>query len=298
MKSCISFATISVATALATTTHAECITPSVSVSGGEIRTQYDYLSPSPTVHRAALRVIGSSDCNTQGLAININPDGSDGSRGFGSGLVLRDGNETIIADLRVIPRSASAAVEMPSHGDSGDALSLSPTGDLSRDDLILTLQPGQSARPGRYSATIRVATSQDRSLPALNGGFPVKVVVEVKPVVALAAGSGTSLELGTIQPGATADRPVTFHAYSNTPYEIQLLSDNDWKLQRAGSAIGAIGYVPDMTGLGANHFGQFHPSAAPFQRHVLNVKVGDFQRARAGTYADWVTVRIRPITGG
>ncbi len=293
------FSTLMAAALLAPAAYADCATSSVSVAGGEVRAEYDYLSPSATVQRAALRVVGTSDCPRQGLIIAIRADGADGARGFGSSLILRSGNETLLAELQVGSRSASSAPDFQSRGDTGKGLSLSATGELSRDDLVLTVQPGQRVLPGRYTATVRVAASSDRSISAIiNDGAPLEVVVEVKPIVGLAAGSGTSLELGAILPGGSADRPVTFQAYSNTPYEIQLLSDNDWKLQRGGATTGAIGYSPEMIGLGTTHSGQFQPSAGPSQRHDLNVRIGDFQRAGAGVYADWVTVRIRPLTGG
>lgn len=293
------FSTFMVAALFGPAAYADCAASSVSVSGGEIRTQYDYLSPSPTVQRSALRVVGTPDCASQGLLITVTADRSDGALGFGSSLILRSGNETLFADLQVVSRSASSARDSQSRGDTGKGLSLSATGDLSRDDLVLTVRPGQLPLPGRYSATVRVAASPGPSSSStVNDGTPLEVVVEVKPMVGLAAGSGTSLELGAIRPGGSADRPVTFQAYSNTPYEIQLLSDNDWKLQRGRSTNGAIGYSPEMTGLGPAYSGQFQPSTGPYQRHDLNVRVGEFQRAGAGIYADWVTIRIRPLTGG
>lgn len=299
MRLFASVSTLMVATLLAPVAYADCATSSVSVSGGEVRAQYDYLSPSPTVQRSALRVVGTSDCASQGLSITVRADGADGARGFGSGLILRSGNETLFADLQVGSNSASSAREPQSRGDTSKGLSLSATGELSRDDLVLTVQPGQMVLPGRYSATVRIAASPVGSSSAtVNDGAPVEVVVEVKPIVGLAAGSATSLELGAIRPGGSADRPVTFQAYSNTPYEIQLLSDNAWKLQRGQSTLGAIDYSPEMIGLGSSYSGQFQPSAGPYQRHDLNVRVGKFQRAGAGVYVDWVTVVIRPLTGG
>ncbi|MEN5362280.1 hypothetical protein [Brevundimonas intermedia] len=260
--------------------------------------QYDYLLPSATVQRSRLQV-STSNCPPNSVFVTIVAEGADGARGFGSGLVLRSGNETLIADLQVAPRSGSLTREPRSRGEDSNGLSASATGEMSRDDLVLTIQPGQRVLPGRYSARVRVSASSDPSdMAVTNAGAPLEVMVEVLPMVGLAAGSGTSLELGDIRPGGSAVRPVTFQAYSNTPYEIQLLSDNDWKLLRKGSVSGAIEYAPEMNGLGTAHSGQFQPSSATYHRHDLNVRVSDFERAGAGIYSDWVTIRIRPLTGG
>lgn len=283
---------------LASAAYAECAISSVSVIGGEVKAQYDYLYPGPTIQRSALQ-LSASNCRSNRVFVRILPDGADSVRGLGPGLMLRFGNETLLADLQVNSRSNVSTSQLQSRGETSNGLSASATGELSRDDIVLTIQPGQRVAPGRYSARVRINASSDPSdMSMSNAGTPVEVVAEVMPMVGLAAGTGTSLNLGDIRPGGSAVRPVTFQAYSNTPYEIQLSSDNDWKLQRKGPVNGAIDYSPEMTGLGSTHSGQFQPSRDRYHRHDLNVRVGDFQRAGAGVYSDWVTIRIRPLTGG
>lgn len=280
---------------------AECSLGRPSITGGGIEGRYDGLTAGNSVISTIVRLSGSDDCRLSRVNLSISPDESDPGA-FGGQLVLKSGSDTLVGDLRIARRSSASATQGLSDGDASRDVVLGATGNLVSEELILTLPAGQMPPPGLYTARVRLNADASADQVARTSGTPVDVRIRVTPFVGLAAASSTTLDLGILQPGGQSDRGVSFRAYANTPYEIEFASDNEWTLQRLRSSSGQIAYEPMLSGSTVGGTPQrsarFERARGSYQTHEFNARVGEFSRAAAGVYSDWVTIRIRPAVGG
>lgn len=273
---------------------AECVISSIGVAGGRLSADYDGLSPSPLTLNVPLMVVANDDCRRGDVAVRILPDGA-GAQSIGSNILLQSSDAVLQANLR----TGQASQPHPSAAEVGDKaanIHLGASGSGLDSEIVLSIPAGQDVPPGDYTLRVRVAAGE-----ALRRGDPLDIVVRVKPFVGLAAASGTTLDLGVLNDGAQAPTPITFRAYANTPYRIELLSDNGWKLQRGRSATGGIDYDPILSGVPVGGSGErvarYRNVASGSEAIQFNARVGDVPRVAAGRYSDWVTVRIAADLG-
>ncbi len=281
--------------------NAECRLDVFDVASGQISARYDPFEALEPPISVAISSSGTGDCADQRIRLSVEPDpsmpfsvGNSIGLQFGSGTLearLTDGNG------RRIPDGRSAG---------GDAfLRLGSSGAARDGDLRLQIPAGQRVSPGVYTARLVLVVEpvgQDgrRSQPIRS---PFNISVTVLPVVGLAAGSDTRIDLGTIQSGSTAQRPVSFRAYANTGYSLQFVSDNEFNLTLDGRRDGArIAYVPVLGGQefnpGARGPSFADPGMQGYREHRLNVRVPQLGQRPAGVYRDYITVEITATVGG
>lgn len=282
--------------------NAACTLTSFEVANGQIFATYDPFDSSANPVSARLSSSGTGDCAGDRVDLTLEADPSTPFAVDGT-IQLRAGSYTLVA--RLGDSTGRALGNLFSGGRANASLHLGATGEIRAGDLTLILAPGQQVPPGVYSARL-IATATVQGDDGQDGAArqtPFGISVTVVPAVGLAAGSNTTLDLGTIHDGGSAQEPVSFRAYANTAYRLTLTSDHDFALTQNGTKNGArIAYVPmlgqqavtpDAAGI---PFGD--PGAAGSRRHVLNVNVPHVGRAPAGTYGDYITVEITADVAG
>jgi hypothetical protein len=175
---------------------------------------------------------------------------------------------------------------------------------LGLQELYLLINRGQVVSPGIYRAPLIAKTmlNQGNVTPEAQSTF--ELVIIVGPAVGLAPASAMEINLGTLESNDTATAPAAFDAYANIDYELEILSDNDFRLVRDGvPGQAAVAFVPVLDA-------QLLPSSAaratfdrPLgansrRRHQLNAKVPSIAGAPAGDYEDVMTVQISAKLGG
>lgn len=274
---------------------AECEVTSVTVTGGQLQAEYDALDVTDLRLNAPLRVVANRDCRRSDVSVSILADGA-GNQPIGSSILLEANGGVLRANVR----AGRASQPRPSAAESNDGVGnvqVDGAGSSLDSELILSVPAGQEVAPGDYRARVRLAGSDARG----RSGDPLDIVVRVRPFVGLAAGSGTTLDLGQLATGAQAQNGVTFRAYANTPYRIVLASDNDWKLQRERTRGAGISYDPVLGGAalsgGSERVARYNNVPGGSELLRFNAKVGDMPSMPAGRYSDWVTVRIAADLG-
>lgn len=273
---------------------AECEVTSVSVTGGQLAADYDGLQLSDLRLNAPLRIVANRDCRRSGVAVVILADGG-ASQPIGSSILLESPSGVLRANLRA-GRSSQARPSGAEDGDKVGNVQVDGTGGGLDSELILTVPAGQDVAPGDYKTRVRLAATEKPG----RAGDSLDIIVRVRPFVGLAAGSGTTLDLGVLSSGSQAQNAVTFRTYANTPYRIVLSSDNDWKLERERTS-GSVAYDPmlgdvALTG-GSERVARYGNVPGGSEVIRFNAKVGDLPRVPAGRYSDWVTVRIAADLG-
>jgi hypothetical protein len=286
----------------ATAANATCTLTSFEISNGQVFASYDPFEASASPVAVPLRSSGSGDCAGDSVGLKLEADPSTPFAVDGT-IQLRSGSYTLVA--RLGDSSGRPLTSLFSGGRANASLRLGATGEIRSGDLTLILSPGQQVPPGTYSARF-IATAAVRNN---DGGenaarqTPFGISVVVVPAVGLAAGSSTTLDLGTIHDGGSAQQPVSFRAYANTGYRLTLTSDNDFALTLNGAKKGArIDYVPVLgqkqVTPGAAGIPFSDPGGAGSREHVLNVSIPHVGRPPAGTYGDYITVEISADVAG
>lgn len=169
--------------------------------------------------------------------------------------------------------------------------------------LYLLIDSAQVVSPGTYRASMQAYAmlNQGNNTPRI--GQPFDLSVTVAPAVGLAAASGSELNLGELGDQDRAVSNVTFDAYANVAYELNLSSDNDFQLRRANDSSRGIDYRPvvDDAVVPSGQARVDYPTPkgeANRRRHQLNVVVPSVGNAPAGSYRDYLTVTIKPKFGG
>lgn len=286
----------------ASAAHAECNLTSFQVSNGEVFGRYDPFEASASPVTVPVRSSGSGDCQGDRVQLTLEADPSTPFALDGT-IELRSGGDTLQAKLG--DSSGRPINSLFAGGRPNASLRLGAAGDVRSGDLTLILPPGQQVPPGTYSARL-IATAKITENDGGEGATretPFGISVTVVPAVGLAAGSDTTLDLGTIHDGGSAQQPVRFRAYANTGYRLTLSSDHDFALTLNGRKNGArIDYVPVLGQHQVNPDGTGIPFADPgsngFRRHALNVNVPHVGRPPAGTYSDYITVEISADVAG
>lgn len=281
---------------------AACTLTSFQIGNGQVFGSYDPFEATSNPVNVPIESSGSGGCAGDRVQLTLEADPSTPFAVNGT-IQLQSGGDTLLAKLG--DSSGRPINSLFSGGRSSASLSLGATGDIRSGDLKLILPPGQQVPPGTYSARlIATATVSDG-----NGGkstesrAPFGIWVTVVPAVGLAAGSSTTLDLGTIHDGGSAQRPVSFRAYANTGYRLTLSSDNNFALTQNGARNGArIAYVPmlgqkEVTPSAAGTFFA-DPGSKGSREHMLNVTVPHVGRPPAGTYSDYITVEISADVAG
>jgi hypothetical protein len=169
--------------------------------------------------------------------------------------------------------------------------------------FYLTVPFGQIVPPGDYSARILAAARLNNGANTPDSSRPFDAIIRVGAAIGLAPATGTGIDLGTLGDGDHADQPVTFDAYANVPYRLQLRSDYGFVMRRGGVA-GAVGpqYSPllddvALSGAVAQRDFTTPPNNVWRRRHSLDVQVPSIAGLPAGTYRDYVTVEISARLG-
>jgi hypothetical protein len=300
------FTKIAIAASLAATcatAHAECNLSQLDIANGNLTANYDPFDPTQSPVTVSIRSIGNADCSNQRVMLSIEADVTTPSAVNGSEIILSSGADNLTA--RLTGPNGRAATGKFAGGSPTALLSLGSTGDVRSGDLVLTLAAGQRVPPGLYAARLKVIATP--LLADGGNGQPFSsiadVLVNVLPSVGLAVGSDTTIDLGTIKDGAKGSEPIKFQAYGNTGYELAFESDNDFALVQNGQKDGArIEYVatlenkdidPDVLGVTFSD-----PGSSGFRNHRLNVRVPTVGRPPAGTYRDYITVKISANVAG
>jgi hypothetical protein len=272
--------------ATSATAHAECNLAQFDIANGNLTANYDPFDAAQSPITVSIRSTGNADCANQRVMLSIEADVSTPTAVNGSEIVLTGPN-------------GRAATGRFAAGSPTALLSLGSGGDVRSGDLLLSLRAGQRVPPGLYTARLKVIATPLQSDGSNGQPFAssADVLVNVLPSVGLAVGSETTIDIGTITDGAKGTEPIKFQAYGNTGYELAFESDNGFALVQNGKKDGArIEYVatlenkdidPDALGVTFSD-----PGNSGFRNHRLNVRVPTVGRPPAGTYSDYITVKI------
>ncbi|RIX27033.1 hypothetical protein [Sphingomonas edaphi] len=171
-------------------------------------------------------------------------------------------------------------------------------------EFYVLIDRGQVVPPGVYRAPLIAKTvlNQGNNTPEALTSF--ELVIVVGAAVGLAPASSMEISLGTLENNDTAMAPASFDAYANIDYELEILSDNGFRLVRDGlPGQAAVAFVPVLDAQLLPPFSARATFARPLgadsrRRHQLNAKVPSIAGAPAGDYEDVVTVQISAKLGG
>jgi hypothetical protein len=289
--------------ATSATAHAECSLAQFDIANGNLTANYDPFDAAQSPVTVSIRSIGNADCANQRVMLSIEADVTTPSAVNGSEILLSSGADNLTAQLTG-PNGRAAAGRFAA-GSPTALLLLGSAGDVRSGDLLLSLRAGQRVPPGLYTARLKVIATP--LLPDGSNGQPFSsiadILINVMPSVGLAVGSETTIDIGTISDGAKGSEPIKFQAYGNTGYELTFESDNGFALVQNGRKDGArIDYIatlenkdidPDALGVSFSD-----PGNSGFRNHRLNVRVPTVGRRPAGTYSDYITVKISANVAG
>lgn len=289
--------------AFSTAAHAECQLSQFELGSGIVNSSYDPFDAAANPIQLEIRSSGSADCANERVRVSVEPDISAPTAVSGGDITLTSGADRLIAQLA--GTNGRAARDTFASGAPTSVLRLGSTGEARGGELSLILSPGQRVPPGLYTTRLKIVAtplSDDGRQGRSYTGY-ADIAILVKPSVGLAAGSGTTIDLGTIQDDDIAREAVTFRAYGNTGYELAFSSDNDFKLVLNGTAgAPSIRYVPVLGNKELENASApvvfSKPGQSGFREHRLNVRVPELKRRPAGTYRDYITVRISAIVAG
>jgi hypothetical protein len=215
---------------------AGCEVSSLTVVGGSIATDYDPTEAADMEVEFTIDVV-STGCGSQNIPLSIDADPTDPDAVSGNTINLEasDGSKL------------SARISSKQRSSSNGALVVDPKrdGTTSSGPFYLVLTSGQRVAPGTYSASLQAAVTPNQG-GAKTGRIaaPFQVIVNVRPLIGLAAGSGTELDLGQISAGGKAMSPVSFHAYANINYTLKFTSDYEFRMRKnSQNADPSIPYV-------------------------------------------------------
>ena len=289
--------------ATSATAHAECNLAQFDIANGNLTANYDPFDAAQSPITVSIRSTGNADCANQRVMLSIEADVSTPTAVNGSEIVLSSGADNLTAQLT--GPNGRAATGRFAAGSPTALLSLGSGGDVRSGDLLLSLRAGQRVPPGLYTARLKVIATPLQSDGSNGQPFAssADVLVNVLPSVGLAVGSETTIDIGTITDGAKGTEPIKFQAYGNTGYELAFESDNGFALVQNGKKDGVrIEYVatlenkdidPDALGVTFSD-----PGNSGFRNHRLNVRVLTVGRRPAGTYSDYITVKISANVAG
>jgi hypothetical protein len=286
---------------LAGAANAECRLDTFQISNGQVFAQYDPFEATSTPTSVPLNSTGNSDCRNANVRITLAADPSTPFALDGA-IRLRSGADVL--EARLGDSNGHVTNSLFSSGTPSALLRFGTAGDVRQGDLRLVLPPGQRVPPGVYTARL-IATAQvvdDNGDEGAPRSATFAISVTVRPIVGLAAGTDTTLNLGILRTGDTAENPVRFLAYANTGYRLRLSSDHDFAMTLNGrSNAPSIAYVPvlDRQDVGASNDVEFaDPGFLGFRIHKLNVRVPQLDRRPAGVYRDYITVEISANVAG
>lgn len=297
------FAFAATLAATSATAHAECNLSQFDIANGNLAANYDPFDAAQSPITVSIRSIGNADCANQRVVLSIEADVSTPSAVNGSEILLSSGADDLTAQLTG-PNGRAASGRFAA-GSPTALLLLGSAGDVRSGDLQLSLRPGQRVPPGLYTARLKVIATP--LLPDGGNGQAFSsfadVLVNVMPSVGLAVGSDTTIDIGTISDGAEGLEAVKFQAYGNTGYELAFESDNGFALVQNGKKDGArIDYIATLgkKDISPNALGVAFPApgSSGFENHRLNVRVPTLGRRPAGTYSDYITVKISANVAG
>jgi hypothetical protein len=297
------FAIAAALAAIPAAAHAECNLSQFDIANGNLTANYDPFDAAQSPITVSIRSIGNADCANQRVMLSIEADISTPSAVNGSEILLSSGADNLTAQLTG-PNGRSAAGRFAA-GSPTALLLLGSAGDVRSGDLLLSLRVGQRVPPGLYAARLKVIATPLRADGSNGQPFSsiADVLVNVMPSVGLAVGSETTIDIGTLSDGAKGSEPIKFQAYGNTGYELSFESDNGFALVQNGMKDGArIEYVATLENrdIDADTLGVAFsdPGNSGFRNHRLNVRVPTLGRRPAGTYSDYITVKISADVGG
>lgn len=170
--------------------------------------------------------------------------------------------------------------------------------------LYLLIDRGQVVPPGQYRASLLAKARLNNGADGKEEVFPFELIINVSAAVGLAPAVGREIDLGELTANGTAANPVSFDAYANVDYELELISDHGFKLKRgAQPGQDGIAYVPVLDARNLSTTDARGDFARPIgtdsrRRHTLNARVPSIQGQPAGEYEDVLTVQISAKVGG
>lgn len=282
---------------------AECQLNQFELGSGIVNSSYDPFDATSNPIQLEIRSSGSPDCANQRVRVSVEPDLSAPTAINGGEITLTSGSDRLVAQLS--GANGRAARDTFASGAPTSILRLGSTGEARSSELALILAAGQRVPPGLYTTRLKVVATpvSDTGRDGRSYTGYADIAIQVKPSVGLAAGSGTTIDLGTIEDNDIAQEAVTFRAYGNTGYELAFSSDNDFKLVLNGTAGGpSIKYVPVLGNKELEDTSSpvafSEPGNKGFREHRLNVRVPELKRRPAGTYRDYITVKISAVVAG
>ncbi|HEY4078764.1 MAG TPA: hypothetical protein VGM26_17690 [Rhizomicrobium sp.] len=285
---------------------AQCTLTQFTVPG--LTTAYDPFldQASPVPVGLTLQTNGVSDCS--GARVELALTYAPSSPQTGSQIHLKFAGADLAASVTG-PGGQNYSIGDPANAfvDSRTSYPLGRAGLLSPGPIMqIGVPSGQTVPPGSYNAELQlVAKVIDAHGEVSQSSAPFSIMVNVKPSVRVAAGSGGLLiDVGELRPGAQGG-PVRFDAYSNVDYTLRLISDNDFALVRNGRGAPGEGvpYQPIVSGAPVDSSAsvsnqrirnvEFTAPGGGLRHHTFAVRILPFSGLRAGDYLDLMTVEIR-----
>lgn len=282
--------------------HAACRLTQVTVPG--VSVSYDPFDDTFTPSPVTLAFQTEGDCSGARIEIALAP--TPVSPQTGGIARLKNGAGSLGATVVIGGQPREIVAQGAGMSTNPLSLPIGATGQVLGDATVaLSLEQGQVAPPGHYSATLdlRVRLSGSTSKqPTLSNDLNLSV--DVSPSVRLATGSGDlAIDLGELKSGSVGG-PVNFDAYANVDYSLIMRSENAFMLRRAGAMTApGVPYTPMIsngavgatTGPNAATVRQalFNAPGDGTRHHALRVKIEPFPSLAAGHYSDVLTLEIR-----
>lgn len=164
------------------------------------------------------------------------------------------------------------------------------------DVFRVLVRRGQAATPGTYQSQFLLRTlAEDGSVQAER---PFTLILEALASVRI--GSPLALlDFGTLEPGESVRLPM--NTFANVTYQIRVDSERGWRLRSDGNT--GDGGVPYSVWLQNTRLDgdtaapvAVEPGANGFRPLELGVRIEPFSSQPAGTYRDYITVEVTPLS--